>query len=73
MTKKQKITVEFELEIFEEEGGYQEVIGFNPVFIDAGEVSEADLKLLLGHLREDNDVAFDVHWELKALLSSFWD
>jgi hypothetical protein len=73
MTKKQKITVEFEFEIFEEEGGYQEVVGFNPVFIDAGEVSEDDLKLLLRHLKEDEDVAFDINWELNALLSSFWD
>ena len=72
MTEKQKITVEFELEIFET-GDERELVAFYPESIDTGDVSQEHLSDLLQYLRHDDDAAFDINWELKGLLSEVLD
>jgi len=72
LSEKQKITVEFELEIFETEDE-RELVGFWPVFIDTGDVSQEHLSLLLQYLRHDDDVDFDTIYELKSLLNEVLD
>lgn len=67
MAEKQKITLEFELEIFES-GGEHEVVGFIPVSVDSGEVSHQHMEYLLEYMREDDDATFDLGWDLRHLL-----
>jgi hypothetical protein len=67
MTQKHKITVEFELEIFET-ADERELVGFYPVSIDSGDVPHQHLSDLLQYLRHDDDAAFDINWELRTLL-----
>lgn len=68
MSEKQKITVEFELEIFES-GGEHEVVHFTPVSIDSGEVSNQHMLYLLEYMREDDDASFDLGWDMRHVLS----
>lgn len=72
MSQKQKITVEFELEIFETDDE-RELVGFDPVSIDTGSVSQEHLLFLLQYLRHGEDAAFDINWELKGLLNEKLD
>lgn len=69
---KQKIIVEFELEIFETDDE-RELASFWPVAIDTGDVSHQHLTDLLHYLKYDDDADFDTIWELKALLSKELD
>ncbi len=72
MPEKQKIIVEFELEIFETDDE-RELASFWPVSIDTGDVSHQHLTDLLNYLKHDDDADFDTIWELKALLSKALD
>jgi len=63
----QKITVEFELEIFESDGEH-EVVRFVPVSIDSGEVSHQHMTYLLEYMREDDDASFDLGWDMTHAL-----
>lgn len=68
MSEKQKITVEFELEVFES-GGEHEVVHFTPVSIDSGNVSHQHMLHLLEYMREDDDASFDLGWDMRHVLS----
>jgi hypothetical protein len=72
MSKKQKIIVEFELEIFETEGE-RELVAFDPVSIDTADTPHEHLSCLLQYLRHGEDAAFDINWELKGLLNEKLD
>lgn len=69
---KQKIIIEFELEIFETDDE-RELVGFWPVAIDTGNVSHEHLSDLFHYLKYADDADFDTIWALKNLLNEMLD